>query len=107
MPSLLAYRSLMGRSRGRYKHEKRHVGWVVMRDIHRSVLDAIDCRQGGAQDAFAAKRGQLIAEGWIGEGRASAGEFEFFNRSGVRIVVAIEPRDPALPEQSQYGPSRN
>jgi hypothetical protein len=79
----------------------------VTRDIYRSVLDAIDCQQGGAQEAFAAKRGGLIAEGWIGEGRASAGEFEFFNRSGVRIMVTIEPGDPALPARSQYGPSRN
>jgi hypothetical protein len=79
----------------------------LTRDIYRSVLDAIDCLQGGAQEAFAVKRGRLLAEGWIGEGRASAGEFEFFNRRGVRIMVAIEPRDPALPEQSQYGPSRS
>jgi hypothetical protein len=104
--SLLAYCSFMGRSRGRYKYEQRQVGWVVTRDVYRSVLDAIDCRQGGAQEAFAVKRGRLFAEGWIGEGRASAGELEFFNRSGARIMVVIEPRDPALPERLQYGPSR-
>jgi hypothetical protein len=83
------------------------VGWVVTRDMYRSVLDAIDCQQGGAQEAFAAQRGRLIAEGWIGEGRASAGELEFFNRGGVRVMVTIDPRDPALPEQSQYGPLRS
>jgi hypothetical protein len=80
---------------------------MVTRDIYRSVLNAVDCWQGGAQEAFAAKRGRLITEGWIGEGRTSAGELEFFNRDGVRIMVTIQSRHPALPEQSQYGPSQS
>jgi hypothetical protein len=101
----LAYLPRMVRHRGRYTHSPFRSGWVVTRDLVRTVLEAIDCTQGNAQEGFASRRARLVGEGWAAEGKAAAGDLEFFNKAGARIAVTIEPDDPRLPPQRMYGPS--
>jgi hypothetical protein len=95
----------MARHRARYTHSPFHSGWVVTRDLLRTVLEAIDCTQGNAQEGFASRHAQLVGEGWAAEGKASAGDLEFFNKAGARIAVTIEPGDPRIPPQRIYGSS--
>ncbi len=95
----------MARNNGRYTHRPIHSGWIVTRDLVRTVLDVSDCTQGNAQKGFEARRAQLMGEGWTAEGKASAGDLEFFTKEAARVAVTIEPDDPRLPEQCMYGVS--
>jgi hypothetical protein len=73
--------------------------------LRRAVLDVIDGMQGSAQERFEARRTRLLGDGWTREGKASAGDLEFFNKDGVRVAVAIESDDPRLPQQRMYNSS--
>lgn len=68
-------------------------------DFQNPGIEAAFVRTWRHLHGFASRHAQLVGEGWAAEGKASAGDLEFFNTAGTRIAVTIEPGDPRLPPQ--------
>jgi hypothetical protein len=71
------------------------VTWLVVRNVHRDVLDSTRlCPGADLAAALSAERNARIAAGWTAEPIPAHCAFFFCARDDERVLVAIEMRCP-------------
>jgi hypothetical protein len=76
----------------RYRYESQQAGWIGVSDMWNTVLARIDCRQGGAQEAFEDLCHDFKRAGWLLEERKF--DWRYVRRNGVRLEIRIGVTGP-------------
>jgi hypothetical protein len=72
-------------------------GWVLVYDMHRTLVWNSGRIGSGAQDVLQRKFSELEAKGWQLEGRVF--DMQFASRDNERLLIALYPSDPMAPPQ--------
>jgi hypothetical protein len=88
----------------RYHFEPQETGWIGIQDMWNQTLARIDCRNGGAQQAFDVLCQDLERAGWQLEKRSF--DWRFVRRGGVRWEIRIGVLAPGEKVRSSHGDGR-
>jgi hypothetical protein len=86
----------------RYHYAPQETGWIGIQNVWNETLAYIDCRQGGAQQAFTDLCRSFERAGWELERRVF--DWQFVRRNGVRWEIRIGVLAPGEVVRGLYDP---